>query len=406
MSIINVGDIPINENLVDGTELARRLERLYAAFHSQNSSATRPPYVTAGGIWSNTVTNGFEVKLFDGVNDVKLGDVINGLTVLNAARINAFNLDGDVKIFAGGGDGVGNNGGVVVSFGNDATVPRAQMRTLGYQGVLDLYDENDILRIRFRAKGTSYIASDDGAGNNGGLVVSYTTGSYAPRVQAHMLSYQGVVDLYDEANVHQIRLRGGGNSFIKTGNVGFGTNAPVGRVDAISNGYSAFVARSASAGAAVDVIAMKAVDSAAANFANAAYQARSHVWGINGSTLGMELDNSANLKFNSGYGSVATAYGCRAWVNFNGSGTVAIKSSGNVSSITDAGVGTYVVNFTNGMPDTNYAFHAACNGNGSDYRTFAALVDGTQNTGSIRILFNNQLATNVDVSSASVSIFR
>lgn len=69
----------------------------------------------------------------------------------------------------------------------------------------------------------------------------------------------------------------------------------------------------------------------------------------------MRLDQSGNLKFNSGYGSVQTAYGCRAWVNFNGTGTVAIRESGNVSSITDIGTGNYTVNFTNAMPDANYA---------------------------------------------------
>ena len=67
------------------------------------------------------------------------------------------------------------------------------------------------------------------------------------------------------------------------------------------------------------------------------------------------FDTSANFKFNSGYGSVATAYGCRAWVNFIGSGTVAIRASGNVSSVTDLNTGYYRVNFTNAMPDTNYA---------------------------------------------------
>ena len=51
----------------------------------------------------------------------------------------------------------------------------------------------------------------------------------------------------------------------------------------------------------------------------------------------------------------APSYTCRAWVNFNGTGTVAIRASGNVSSITDAGVGNYVVNFANAMPDGNYA---------------------------------------------------
>mgnify|MGYP000497588330 CR=1 FL=1 len=68
-----------------------------------------------------------------------------------------------------------------------------------------------------------------------------------------------------------------------------------------------------------------------------------------------EIDGSANFKFNSGYGSVATAYGCRAWVNFNGTGTVAIRASGNVTSITDQGTGNYRANFTNAMPDANYS---------------------------------------------------
>jgi uncharacterized protein (AIM24 family) len=64
---------------------------------------------------------------------------------------------------------------------------------------------------------------------------------------------------------------------------------------------------------------------------------------------------SGDLSFNSGYGSVAVAYGCRAWVNFNGTGTVAIRSSGNVTSITDNGSADYTVNFTNAMPDVNYS---------------------------------------------------
>jgi hypothetical protein len=50
---------------------------------------------------------------------------------------------------------------------------------------------------------------------------------------------------------------------------------------------------------------------------------------------------------------------CRAWVNFNGTGTVAIRASFNVSSITDNGTGDYTVNFTNAMPDANYSAVAA-----------------------------------------------
>lgn len=62
--------------------------------------------------------------------------------------------------------------------------------------------------------------------------------------------------------------------------------------------------------------------------------------------------NSAQFATVSG---TAPIYPCRAWVNFNGTGTVAISGSGNVSSITDLGVGSYAVNFTTALPDANYA---------------------------------------------------
>jgi hypothetical protein len=51
----------------------------------------------------------------------------------------------------------------------------------------------------------------------------------------------------------------------------------------------------------------------------------------------------------------APIYACRAWVNFNGTGTVAIRAAGNVSSITDNGTGRFTVNFTTALPDANYA---------------------------------------------------
>jgi hypothetical protein len=51
----------------------------------------------------------------------------------------------------------------------------------------------------------------------------------------------------------------------------------------------------------------------------------------------------------------APVYACRAWVNFNGTGTVAIRASGNVSSIADNGVGTYTVIFITAMTDVDYS---------------------------------------------------
>jgi len=55
----------------------------------------------------------------------------------------------------------------------------------------------------------------------------------------------------------------------------------------------------------------------------------------------------------------APSYSARAWVNFNGTGTVAIRSSGNVSSITDNGTGDYTLNFTTALADANYSVVAS-----------------------------------------------
>jgi hypothetical protein len=65
--------------------------------------------------------------------------------------------------------------------------------------------------------------------------------------------------------------------------------------------------------------------------------------------------NSQEIKDSLNASGSAPIYACRAWVNFNGTGTVAIRASGNVSSITDNGTGFYTVNFSTAMPDENYA---------------------------------------------------
>jgi uncharacterized protein (AIM24 family) len=84
-------------------------------------------------------------------------------------------------------------------------------------------------------------------------------------------------------------------------------------------------------------------------------------------TLSSTLGVTGDLSFNSGYGSAAVAYGCRAWVNFNGTGTVAIRASGNVTSITDNGTGDYTVNFTTAMTDANYSTTGTSGGVNTGY---------------------------------------
>ena len=84
-------------------------------------------------------------------------------------------------------------------------------------------------------------------------------------------------------------------------------------------------------------------------------------------TDAMRIDASQNLKFNSGYGSVATAYGVRAWINFAGDGSSigSGRGSGNMDAVTDNGTGRYTMNFTNDMPDTNYSAYGSCAGDSS-----------------------------------------
>ena len=73
-----------------------------------------------------------------------------------------------------------------------------------------------------------------------------------------------------------------------------------------------------------------------------------------GTVLNDQSNIEAQVKTATNASGSAPVYACRAWVNFNGTGTVAIRASGNVSSITDNGTGDYTVNFTTAMPDVNY----------------------------------------------------
>lgn len=74
------------------------------------------------------------------------------------------------------------------------------------------------------------------------------------------------------------------------------------------------------------------------------------------------------LRLREGFNAAGSApvYACRAWVNFNGKGTVAIRASGNVSSITDNGVGNFNINFTTAMQDINYSVVGAVSYRNSD----------------------------------------
>jgi hypothetical protein len=126
-----------------------------------------------------------------------------------------------------------------------------------------------------------------------------------------------------------------------------------------------------------------------------------------GGTQVGEFDASGNFKFNSGYGAVATAFGCRAWVNFNGTGTVGtnqtINGSGNVASVFKNFSGDYTVTFTNPMSDANYAYVVTGTG---QMRVGSAQTAGNITAGSIRVITMNDIGDRADSTSVSVVIFR
>jgi hypothetical protein len=108
----------------------------------------------------------------------------------------------------------------------------------------------------------------------------------------------------------------------------------------------------------------------------------------------------------------APIYPCRAWVNFNGTGTVAIRASGNVSSITDNGVGSYTVNFTTAMPDSSYSAQLMGNGGGGRDTTYTVGLTGAGAAGtysaSAFIILSWDVGTGAAADSTimSVSVFR
>jgi len=131
-----------------------------------------------------------------------------------------------------------------------------------------------------------------------------------------------------------------------------------------------------------------------------------------GQVSGERLSQAVDVRVPDVLNATGTAplYACRAWVNFNGIGTVAIRASGNVSSITDNGTGQYTVNFTTAMPDANYAVSTICvniAGATSD-RTISAILErtGPPLAGSVTLVTRDVSNALRDPEFVTVAIFR
>lgn len=100
-----------------------------------------------------------------------------------------------------------------------------------------------------------------------------------------------------------------------------------------------------------------------------------------GGAVVAQIDTNGLLYTNSGYGSVAPAYSCRAWVNFDGTGAASanqtINSSGNISTVFKNSTADYTINFSSALVDTNYA---AAFGSGTANGRWSSIYNGTYNT--------------------------
>jgi len=123
---------------------------------------------------------------------------------------------------------------------------------------------------------------------------------------------------------------------------------------------------------------------------------------------------AANAVTTAKLGSAEQSGLCKAWVNFNGTGTVAIRASYNVSSITDNGTGDYTVNFTTALADANctpvITTHrgdgAGANpGYNSIYAT-AANAYTSITSSSVRVSTTNSATVSLDMPYVGVAIFR
>lgn len=116
---------------------------------------------------------------------------------------------------------------------------------------------------------------------------------------------------------------------------------------------------------------------------------------------------NGNLKFDSGFGSAQTAYGCRAWVFYdqiNGN----VLGSGNVTSVADNATGDFTISFSNAMPDSNYcAIGGSIKTSGDTGPRLATLVSGaSKSINGVQIIVEQSDGTNEDESNNSIAIFR
>ena len=245
------------------------------------------------------------------------------------------------------------------------------------------------------SSGNAYLAAQYGTGTIGYMVAASN--------EVQLRAFNGTNDVITFATGASERMR-----IDTSGNVGIGTSSPGYVLDVNKNSAT----NSIRIGSYQDTSKQWLLDNTNGGFTINGSGALSSTFMVNVSgSERMRIDSSGNLLFNSGYGSAATAYGCRAWVTFVGS-TVAINGSGNVTSVTRNGAGDYTINFVTSMPDINYEVSGSGSPTGTGFCVFTAHRNGSNGatvaptTGAVRINTCNVSQTATDVSYVNVMVIR
>jgi hypothetical protein len=201
-------------------------------------------------------------------------------------------------------------------------------------------------------------------------------------------------------SVTPAKLSTGGLFWDTSGNVGIGTISP--------SVYGLHVAKPS--GTTGLVVSSGANNGEFVQIGTSLFVANTTAAGVtaffnNGATRFQIAPDGSQLSVIPGGTALLPQFACRAWVNFNGTGTVAIRASGNVSSITDNGPGDYTVNFTTAMPDANYSWCTSGSVDNS-FTTTSRAETFAPTVNALRVGTFNAAGGTADAAWISVTIFR
>jgi hypothetical protein len=280
----------------------------------------------------------------------------------------------------------------ITSFGTNYNGPRY----VRFDGALTLTHNATTLILPGAANittaaGDSAIVVPSGSPANGWRVAGYQRSDGSPLA-------------IPNGSVTPAKLSTGGLFWDTSGNVGIGTISP--------SVYGLHVAKPS--GPTGLVVSSGANNGEFVQIGTSLFVANTTAAGVtaffnNGATRFQIAPDGSQLSVIPGGTALLPQFACRAWVNFNGTGTVAIRASGNVSSITDNGTGDYTVNFITAMPDANYMVAGTAQRNATnDGGNSLALKQGVTalTTSSVRVGTLYAGSSNEDCPQVHVAIFR